>query len=254
MIEVNAELIVVNNGSTDNTAEIIENFQQNSPFPIINVLEPKAGLSNARNAGIIASSGRVIAFTDDDCYPQPDLLREATAAFDTNRFSYCGGRILLYDNTDAKFACNYKEVFKLIPPFSFLRAGEIQGANMVIKRDLIEKIGLFDPMLGAGTKFRCEDIEYCARASLAGYWGAHVPSLVVYHHHGRKPGPEIENLKLENDYARGAYYAKFILKGKINYLSGWIETTISGRENISVRKELKGAIDYTLERMKKNCI
>ena len=119
MIEVNGELIVVNNGSTDNTADIIENFKHRSPFPIINVLEPKAGLSNARNSGVIASSGRIIAFTDDDCYPQPDLLREAIVAFDSNRFSYCGGRILLYDNTDAKFACNYEEVFKLIPPSVF---------------------------------------------------------------------------------------------------------------------------------------
>lgn len=81
---------------------------------------------------------------------------------------------------------------------------------MVVHRRVVDSIGAFDPILGAGTPFRCEDIEYCARASM--------PDLVVYHHHGRKPDPDIERLAEMDDYARGACYMKFILCGELSYV------------------------------------
>ena len=53
-----------------------------------------------------------------------------------------------------------------------------------------------------------------------GFSGAYLPQLVVYHHHRRKPCPEVEQLRLENDIARGAYYASMSDQGFLNY---WLE-------------------------------
>ena len=119
---------------------------------------------------------------------------------------------------------------------------------MVVSRKVFDRIGLFDPDLGAGTPFRCEDIDFCAKASWAGFTGAHVPELVVCHHHGRKPGKVIANLCLANDYARGAYYMKYLFKGHFSYLKNWIKTTYKS-PNINFRAELRGASYYLINKL-----
>ena len=61
------ECIVVNNNSTDNTAEVFACFAaENQDFDLKMVTETKQGLSNARNAGITASKGKYVAIVDDD--------------------------------------------------------------------------------------------------------------------------------------------------------------------------------------------
>ena len=119
---------------------------------------------------------------------------------------------------------------------------------MVARRSVIQATSGFDPMLGAGTRFRCEDIDFVARASMKGYVGAHIPDLVVYHHHGRKPGEGIEKLMLDNDYARGSFFAKMILLGHFIYLNGWYQSIIKRRRNRlgSFFRELSGAIQYLI--------
>ncbi|MFZ3211707.1 MAG: glycosyltransferase family 2 protein [Terriglobales bacterium] len=240
-----AELILVDNGSTDNTPAVVRSFKETAPFPVVLVSEPEGGLSRARNAGLAAASANVIVFTDDDCYFGAGYLRLAAELFQRPSFDYCGGRIMLYDPTDSPYGCNLTRTkFEPIPPRSFLRAGQIQGASLIITRKVVDAIGGFDPMLGAGTRFRCEDIDYCARASLAGLAGAYVPELIVYHHHGRKPGKDIERLDSANDVARGAYYAKYIMRGQWGYLRNWL-TFMRWNPVATTWRELRGALSYT---------
>lgn len=248
MQSVGAELILVNNASTDQTEEVMRNFRASASFPVEVINEPAPGLARARNSGLARASGQTIVFTDDDCYLEPGYLRKAGAIFSNAQFDYCGGRILLYDTNDSQYGCNLREQFHLVPPHSFIPAGEFQGANMVVHRRVIEKIGGFDPMLGAGTPFRCEDIEYCARASMEGFAGAHVPELVVLHHHGRKPGPDIAGLVALNDYARGAYYMKFLLQGNIQFLKGWRRLSFHWKHRGMAVREIRGALAYLLSR------
>ena len=68
------ELVVVDNGSTDDTPAVVREFAVRAPMPVVQVDEPRAGLGRARNAGVRASSGALVAVTDDDCYPREDYV------------------------------------------------------------------------------------------------------------------------------------------------------------------------------------
>jgi glycosyltransferase involved in cell wall biosynthesis len=248
---ISAELVIVNNGSRDETAAVIDSFAETAPLPVRSVSQPRVGLSNARNAGLAAAKGEILSFTDDDCYVASDFFTSLRDAYHARNFDYSGGRILLYDPTDAFYACNDQDTFERIAPHSFIPAGKVQGANMAITRRLYESVGPFDPDLGAGTSFRCEDVDYVARASSVGFAGAHLPQVVVEHHHGRKEGPELEQLKRENDYARGAYYAKHVLGGELAVLYHWPRITWGQRPNHRLRSELWGAFGYLVNRLRR---
>ncbi|HUJ10140.1 MAG TPA: glycosyltransferase family A protein [Verrucomicrobiae bacterium] len=253
MVEVGGELLLVDNGSSDETPQVMRAFKDTAPFPVEIVTEPVAGLSRARNAGLAKARGEVIVFSDDDCYLAQGFLTTASCVFDSGQFHFCCGRTLLYDPTDSAYGCMTEEKFSLFPPNSFINAGEIQGTNMIFHRRVIERVGGFDPMLGAGTPFRCEDIDYCGRASMQGFAGAYVPELTVYHHHGRKPGSQdLERIQKDNDYARGAYYMKFILLGKMLYAREWLRHARKRSQRRIALRELNGGIRYAWARFRKN--
>jgi glycosyltransferase involved in cell wall biosynthesis len=246
---VQAELVVVDNGSTDNTQEVIDRFVENSSIPVIRVFEPALGLSNARNAGLAAAQGHILAFTDDDCYVAVDYFISLRNAYRQAGFEYSGGRILLHDPTDVFYACNDKDAFESIPPRSYIPAGKIQGANMAITRRLFEVVGRFDPHLGAGTRFRCEDVDYIARASAAGFTGAHLPEVVVYHHHRRKAGTDLDKLIVDNHYARGAYHTKRLMAGDLPALYHWARVLWAEHRNCRLGAELRGGWSYVHSRL-----
>jgi glycosyltransferase involved in cell wall biosynthesis len=242
------ELILVDNGSSDETPALLRRFADAAACPVSVVTEPREGLSRARNAGVREAAGRTLVFTDDDCYLGDGYVRTARTVFGEANFSYCGGRILLHDPADARYGLREQTAFERIPPFSFIPPGQFQGANLVVHRRVFANIGLFDPRLGVGTPFRCGDLDLVARASQAGFAGAHVPELVVYHHHGRA-GEDIRALDAANDYACGAYYAKFLRGGELSYLRGWLAEGLLSRKDLRVTlpkmvREVKGALHF----------
>lgn len=215
------ELIVVDNGSTDGTSDLLKRFAEKARFPVVLVYEPKPGLGRARNVGIVNATGEILAFTDDDCYVSPDFLARTLEVFKDDRIGFMGGRVLLYDESDAPVTIKTETEIRWIAPYSFIR-GELVGANMAARRSLVEKVGRFDAQLGAGTPFPCEDVEFLARASHVGALGVYHPGPLVLHHHGRKRGEDSARLRIY-DYGRGAYYAKFILnpQTRIMLLKRW---------------------------------
>jgi hypothetical protein len=206
------EIVLVDNGSTDDTADVVRRFAARAPVPVAVVEERRRGLGAARNAGVAASRGDSLAFTDDDCYPAPDWLSQARRVMAAHPDAgVVGGRILLHDPTDAPYTIQLDPEPRRMAAPSFIAPGSVQGANLVVRRTVFAAVGGFDNDFGAGTPFPCEDVGLACRASLAGFEVRYDPALVVSHHHGRKPGPDIARLERQYAYGRGAYYAKFLL-------------------------------------------
>lgn len=241
------ETIVVDNGSSDVTHAVVDQFASGAHFAVKYVFEPQPGLSRARNKGVSVASGDLILFTDDDCYPLPNFLAEAAVVFKDPKISFIGGRVLLHDPDDYPITITTSMAQKVLHPYSFVPAGFIHGANMGFRRELFEEIGGFDESLGAGTALACgEDTEFIGRASAKGYLGGYFPGPSVRHHHGRK-AHEANALTRGYDLGRGAYYAAMLLQPtvRILYLKRWWSSfSWEGRRELF--RELYGAIAYFL--------
>lgn len=211
---VSWELVVVDNGSTDRTSLILGELIANASINVRVISEQKPGLSRARNAGWRNAFGDIIVFTDDDCYPQPDFIDEIWNNFMETDIGYLGGRILLYDPDDYPITIQTRDDRVNIAPRTFIEAGMIHGANMAARRDVLEELDGFDELLGAGTPFPSEDVDFISRASSSGFWGAYDPRPTVFHHHRRRKIKQVNLLKKSYDIGRGAYYMKCILDKK----------------------------------------
>jgi len=242
--DLGAELIIVDNGSRDATADVLRAYAERATHRFLAVSEPARGGSNARNSGIAAATAPLLAFTDDDCYVNDDFLHVAVDAFGDETIHYAGGRVVLHDDTDDPISCNDRRRREHIAPNTYLPAGFVIGANMVFRREVLDALGGFDPMFGAGTEFRCEDIDLVARASMAGYTGVFLPELLIRHHHRRKPGPDIVALRRADDHGRGAYFAKSIMAGHRRYAARWLWHAARPWHLGRTARELRGAAAY----------
>jgi GT2 family glycosyltransferase len=241
------ELILVDNGSTDGTGDVAREFLSSGQVAGRLVCEPRVGLGRARNTGIAAATGEILAFTDDDCYPREDLLDRLVEAFADEGLGVLGGRVLLHDPTDAPVTIQTEERAIPLPRGRVVRPGIVHGANLAVRRSALRTIGGFDPMLGAGTPFPCEDIELVARVIVAGWDGGYFPEPVVYHHHRRKPGPAVDRLRRQYDYGRGAYFAKFILASGqrsmyLRHWYWWLRQCLRDGQGMSAGRELLGGL------------
>jgi GT2 family glycosyltransferase len=242
-----AEVVLVDNGSRDQTAGVAGEWVRSAPCRARLVREEEPGLSRARNAGLRAARGGIVAFTDDDCRLRSGYPGAVRDAFAGGSFDWCGGRILPFDDRAARYGILESVVPRIFPPRSFVPAGAVQGANMAFRREVIERVGEFDTMLGAGTPFRCEDVDYCARASLAGFAGAYVPEIVVLHDHGRRRGEGLDEIEVGNDHARGAYYAKLRMLGASSFLGWWAVRALRPWRVAATARELGGAVRFARE-------
>ncbi len=206
------ELILVDNGSVDETAAVISEFASTTSVPVQYVYELKPGLGNGHNSGVKRARGEILAFTDDDCYPAPDYLENLWRAFGNELVGYLTGRILLHDPDDYPITINEATTPTTFHPGSYLVAGSFQGANMAFRRQVLRDINGFDPLFGPGAPFNTEDVDAAARASDRGWLGQYCPEVLIRHHHGRKFS-DIPALRKSYAIGRGGYEMKLLLKG-----------------------------------------
>lgn len=245
------ELILVDHGSADTTPAQIKTFASSASFPVQSFRVDVPGLTRAKNLALAQTQGDIIVFTDDDCYPRPDYLRAWVDVFEERRVGVAGGRVVLYDPTDARVSVKDKENAMDLAPRSFVPVGFIHGANMAVSREVVRTIGGFNPLFGPGTPCAAaEDTEYIARAVWAGWPGRYDPRPVVAHHHGRKPGRDTELYMHGYDYGRGAYYTKFVMDARARnvYLRHWYRITRRQRAR-RLPRELVGGRRYMVQRI-----
>jgi glycosyltransferase involved in cell wall biosynthesis len=204
------ELVIVDNGSSDETKEVLLEFSANVPFPVKVLYEPKPGKSRGLNKAIAASTGDIVAFIDDDCYVAPNHIDRVLEAFLDPKIGFAGGRVERWDPTDYPMTIRTSSELELYPPGNYIEGGLILGANMMFRRSVLNALGGFDTDLGPGTPFIAEDTDIQSRASFANWWGLYTPSVVVAHHHGRKAN-DASDVARRYSNGLGALKLKFLL-------------------------------------------
>lgn len=133
----NFELIVVNDGSTDNTAEIAEKFKEQTALNAKVVHQPDSGSAVSRNQGLKHVIGDIIAFTDDDCIPDNDWLEKGLKYFLGSEVDGVEGVI---------YSSGVEETFFDGAPVTPRSKQFIGGrtANMFYGRDVLLEVGGFD--------------------------------------------------------------------------------------------------------------
>lgn len=172
----NYELLVINDGSTDNTAQIAESY----PVKLINI--KSSGLSKARNTGLFLAKGEIVAYLDDDAYPEKDWLHYLALSFRDESFSAFGGPNLV--PPDAPFMETCIDYVPGNPTHILLSdrlAEHIPGCNMAFRKELLQEIGGFDEQfVTAG-----DDVDVCWRLQERGLKIGYSPAAIVWHH--RRP-------------------------------------------------------------------
>jgi glycosyltransferase involved in cell wall biosynthesis len=213
-----AEIIVVDNASDDDTASVVRAFAASSAIPVNFQLERRIGLSKARNCALRAARGDLLIWTDDDCRLSEDHIRDALRhdAADTE-LVLRGGRIELGDALDLplsiKTAKTRQQWRRSMRSARHENLGNcFAGCNMMMRRALVERLGPFDERFGVPNIRASEDTEYIFRAYVAGILIEYVPDMVVFHHHGRR-GPDAGRQLMRNYLVgSGALYAKYLFK------------------------------------------
>ena len=240
------ELIVADNGSTDETSAVVQEFAATCDHPVQLIVKPGRGVSCAKNAGWQSAKAAIVVCIDDDCYPEPDYFDSIFDPFSKDpKLGFVGGRILLHDPTDRRITIQESLEPLSLPAGSFIRPGVIQGANVAYRRAALVEVGGFDPWFGAGALYSGDETELMARISAAGWNGAYDPKPVVYHHHGRKTANDEWRLMRWYDRGRGAYYAKCMLNKEMR--SVYVKNWLLSRQHHSWRKsalEIVAGLEY----------
>jgi GT2 family glycosyltransferase len=167
------EVIVVNDGSTDDTPKIA------AEYDIKLISTENRGLSNARNTGYQAASKEIVAYIDDDAYPDPDWARYLALAYIDSEFVGVGGPNIAPagDGSIADCVANAPggPVHVLLTD---TLAEHIPGCNMSFRKTALETVGGFDPRYRAAG----DDVDLCWRIQdQVGTIGFH-PAAMVWHH------------------------------------------------------------------------
>ena len=169
------EIVVVDNGSSDASRSIIRDL------PVTLVTETRRGPSWARNAGIDASRGDIIAFTDADCVVTSGWLGELVASFreDHGVFAVAGEVLPLAPRTQAE---RYMARRRSRWQAAALRAPRpyMVTANVAFRRQTFDMIGRFDPRFPVG-----QDQDLSWRFFAAGLRCRYSPRAIVFHRHRR---------------------------------------------------------------------
>lgn len=214
------EVLVVDNNSTDETPRVVAKRAGNYPVVLRYVFERQQGKSVALNTGIARSTGRVIAFTDDDVDVTPEWLEASVQPlFARTDIDYTGGpvrpmweapkpawldergnlggTIAVKDHGDTAFVFEERRRTPL-------------GVNMTVRRSLIERIGGFRPDLGrrGSSLLGQEQAEFFCRSRQIGARGLYVPQAVLYHF--------VPAARLTRSYYRRWWYWKGISHSRLH--------------------------------------
>jgi len=188
------EVIVVDNGSTDDTSAVIQRHQCLWIVPLRHVEEPMPGKSLALGRAIGCASGDILALTDDDVTVDAGWLDAIRAAMAGGEVALVGGPVApSWEGRAPRWLRVHRGSYgRLAAPLAILdygtQASELGartaiGANLAVRRDVAAHVGGFAPHLGKlrGTLLSGEDHDFCRRVQAAGFRAVYCPEARVHH-------------------------------------------------------------------------
>lgn len=230
------ECVVVNNASTDNTAERFAEFAQSHTDVNLRIVdEPQQGLSYGRNRGIAESKGTILAFIDDDETINKEFVSAYIDLFENHgAFVAAGALKVCYDTARPKWMSHYTEKMIANPldlgdeVITITRTVTPTGGNMAFNREVFNVYGNFDVNLGrkGETLYGGEENELFDRIRDLGERIFYTPHAIAYHH--------IADRKLTAEYFDKLSYGVGVSKR--------LRAEIRGEENELYRDERKKRI------------
>lgn len=168
------EVILVDDGSTDNTQEVVAKFPE-----VRNIRQENKGLSVARNVGAAAAEGDVLVYTDSDCMADPDWLYYLVGTLLSGDYAGVGGPNI------SPPAENWIQACVAAAPggpshvlLTDVVAEHIPGCNMAFHKSAFMQVGGFDPEYRKAG----DDVDFCWRLQQAGGVIAFSPAAIVWHY------------------------------------------------------------------------
>ncbi|MEM7066657.1 MAG: glycosyltransferase [Cyanobacteria bacterium P01_B01_bin.77] len=188
----NVEVIVVDNASTDTTAEVVQ--QRLSDPRLRYVYEPTLGLSSARNTGAKAATGDILAYLDDDAVASPQWLASLLAVYQNNhRVAIAGGKVTLLWPAEVKHPPVWLSndlasglgAYDLGDQVRYIKNPNLtpRGLNYSLRKTFLDSVGGFDINLGrvGNNLLSNEELHMTQLALKRGWHVLYVPNALAAH-------------------------------------------------------------------------
>lgn len=182
------EIIAIDNGSTDDTQNMVEAFARESPVSVRYLFEPRRGSHYARNTGFKAARGEILGLIDDDVIVDTNWVKNIVRVYDNPDISCAGGKLTIrwFNGPPAAWVERFNGVLGEIDYGDKLRElsrpHTVYAGNFSIRKDVLLKVGGYNPcnapgdrLVGDGESGLCQKV-YDSGGRI--FW---VPDAMAWH-------------------------------------------------------------------------
>jgi glucosyl-dolichyl phosphate glucuronosyltransferase len=180
---LSSEMVIVDNGSTDSTREVVRQYGGLKHIGMVRyAFEPRKGKGNAFNRGVSEIEGDFVLSTDDDVRPAEDWIAQFSSVLIEERADAAVGRIVAAPHLQRPWLTPHHALWLAVADSDTTAPPELIGANMAFRRAVLTRVPGYDPELGPGALGFGDDSLFSWQLEEAGFRIVRVPDALVVHH------------------------------------------------------------------------